>query len=258
MRLFFYLPFCWLIGFSSNAYPDLHGDQLIDQYLTRSARHDAVLSVRVDYHEPKEEPVRLEFTWMRKIKPALTSHLLRIDAPCPEKGKLLLVHEKADGATDYIAYRPKSTLKKKVRISGTQDYKYKGLSISVQEIIGGELLKYNHQFKGTEKLNGVTCYVVENQLRAQFKNDSNYPRMRIYLREDNGMPLRAELFGKSDQFRMIYFEEVQKIEGIWTITRARVEDSKKPAQLIVTLKEAHYNLDLEDYWFTEEYLKPAQ
>jgi Outer membrane lipoprotein-sorting protein len=257
MRLFFYL-LCGLIGFSSNAYANLRGDQLIDQYLTRSARHDAVLSVRVDYQEPKEEPVRLEFTWMRKVKPDVTSHLLRIEAPGSEKGKLLLVHEKADGVTDYFAYRPRSTLKRKVRISGTRNYQYKGLSISVQEIIGGELLKYNHQFNGIETLNGLTCYVVENQLRAEFKNDSNYPRLRIYLREDSGMPLRAELFGKSDQLKMIYFEEVQKIEGIWTITRARIEDPKKQAELIVTLKEAHYNPDLADYWFTEEYLKSPQ
>ena len=257
MRLFFYL-LCGLIGFRSNAYANLRGDQLIDQYLTRSARHDAVLFVRVDYQEPKEEPVRLEFTWMRKVKPDVTSHLLRIEAPGSEKGKLLLVHEKADGVTDYFAYRPRSTLKRKVRISGTRNYQYKGLSISVQEIIGGELLKYNHQFNGIETLNGMACYVVENQLRAEFKNDSNYPRLRIYLREDNGMPLRAELFGKSDQLKMIYFEEVQKIEGIWTIARARIEDPRKQAELIVTLKEAHYNPDLEDYWFTEEYLKSPQ
>jgi outer membrane lipoprotein-sorting protein len=255
MKLLFYLPFCWLIGLNSNAYPDLHGDRLIDQYLRVSARHDAVLSVRIDYQEPKKEPVRLEVTWMRKVKPDLISHLLRIDAPDSEEGKLLLVHEKADGATDCIAYRPDSLLKKKVRISGTRDYKYKSLSISVQEIIGGELLKYTHQFKGTETLDGLACHVVENELRPEFKNDSNYPRLRIYLRQDNTMPLRAELFGRSDEFRIIYFEEVQKIDGIWTVMRARVEDPKKKAQLTVTLKEARYDPNLEDDWFTEEYLK---
>src|SRR5213594_498233 len=114
MKLFFYLTSCWLLGFSSNAYPDLTGDQLIDQYLGRSVRHDAMLCVMVDYQEPKKGPVRLEFTWMRKVKHDSTSHLLRIEAPYSEKGKLLLVHEKADGATDYIAYRPNSALKKRV------------------------------------------------------------------------------------------------------------------------------------------------
>jgi hypothetical protein len=255
MKLLFFLPFCCLIGLSSNAYADPHGDQLVDQYLKRSARHDAVLSVRVDYQEPKKESVRLEVTWMRKVKPELISHLLRIDAPFSEKGKLLLVHEKADGATDCIAYRPESLLKKRVSISGRREYKYKSLSISIQEMIGGELLKYNHQFKGTETMDGVACHVVENELRPEFKSDSNYPRLRIYLREDNTMPLRAELFGKSDEFRIIYFEEVQKIDGIWTVKRARIEDPKKKAQLTVTLKEARYNPDLEDDWFTEEGLE---
>ena len=96
MRLFSYL-LCGLIGFRSNAYANLRGDQLIDQYLTRSARHDAMFSVTVDYQEPTEEPVRLEFTWMPKVKSDVTCHLLRIEAPGSEQGKLLLVHEKADG-----------------------------------------------------------------------------------------------------------------------------------------------------------------
>ena len=112
MRLFSYL-LCGLIGFRSNAYANLRGDQLIDQYLTRSARHDAMFSVTVDYQETTEEPVRLEFTWMRKVKSDVTCHLLRIEAPSSEQGKLLLVHEKADGVTDYFAYRPRSSLKKR-------------------------------------------------------------------------------------------------------------------------------------------------
>jgi Outer membrane lipoprotein-sorting protein len=122
-------------------------------------------------------------------------------------------------------------------------------------MIGGELLKYSHQFKGTETIKGITCQVVENLLLAQFEKDSDYPRSLIYLREDNGMPLKAELFGKSDNFRVIYFEEVKAIDGIWTVTRARLEDLKDQGQLVITLKEARYHPDLNDHLFSEEYLK---
>jgi Outer membrane lipoprotein-sorting protein len=197
----------------------------------------------------------VEFTWMRKIKEGLISHLVRIESPPSEKGKLLLVHERANGEADHIAYRPNSLLKKKVAISAKRHYEYKGLSVSVQELIGGELLKYSHQFKGTETINGITCDLVENRVLPQFKNDSDCPASLIYLREDNGMPLKAELFGKSDYFRVIYFEEVKAIEGIWTVTRARVEDLKDKGQLVITLKEARYHPDLKDHLFTEEYLK---
>jgi Outer membrane lipoprotein-sorting protein len=247
--------FCLLIGGSTSTYTDVRGDKLIEKYLNQSARHDAVFSVAVDYTKPEQEPIRLEFTWMRKIRQGLISHLLRIESPPSEKGKLLLVHERANGEADHIAYRPNSLLKKKVAISAKRHYEYKGLSVSVQELIGGELLKYSHQFKGTETINGITCDLVENRVLPQFKNDSDCPASLIYLREDNGMPLKAELFGKSDYFKVIYFEEVKAIEGIWTITRARVEDLKDKGQLVVTLTEAHYHPDLTEHFFREEYLK---
>ena len=145
---------------------------------------------------------------------------------------------------------------KKVRISGARHYKYKGLSISVQELIGGELLKYSHQFKGTEKLNGINCYVVENKLRSPFKNDSNYPRSLIYLREDNDMPLKWELFGNSNRLeKIIQVEDVKRIDRLWTVARALVQDLKKKGQLRLTLKEVHANPDLKDQWFSEAYLK---
>jgi hypothetical protein len=247
--------FYLLIAGSTITYTDVRGDKLIDQYLNQSARHDAVFSGVINYTKPQQEPVRLEFTWMRKIKRALISHLLRIEFPPSERGKLLLVHERANGEADHTAYRPNSLVKKKVGISAKRCYEYKGLSISVQEMIGGELLKYSHQFKGTERLNGIACQVVENRLLAQFEKDSDYPRSLIYLREDNGMPLKAELFGKSDNFRVIYFEEVKAIDGIWTVTRARLEGLKDRGQLVITLKEARYHPDLNDHLFSEEYLK---
>jgi hypothetical protein len=245
-----------MAGFVTTFNADERGTQLIDRYLNQSARRNAVLSMVVDYREPQKEPIRLEFTWMRKIKKGLASHLLRMEAPPSEKGKLLLVREKSDGGTDYLAYRPNSVLKKKVRITAARNYKYKGLSISVQELIGGELQKYSHQYKGTKTVNGIQCQGVESTLLDRFRNDSDYPRTLIYLRTDNGMPLKWELFGNSGQLQKnIFAEEMKEIEGIWTLTKVRVEDLKKNSQLILTLKEANYNPELKDQSFSEEYLK---
>ena len=136
---------------------DPKGEQLVNQYLNQSARRSAIFKMGVDYQEAGKEPIHLEFTWMRKSQQGLMSHLIRMEAPPSEKGKLLLVHEKADGDSDYIAYRPNSALKKKVRVSGARNYKYKGLTISVQELIGGELQKYDHQAKGIKSIDGIQC-----------------------------------------------------------------------------------------------------
>jgi hypothetical protein len=247
---------CLMVGRISADYSDERGSQLIDRYLNQSARKDAVLTMEVQYAEPPREAVRLDFTWMRKMKDGLASHLLRMEGPPSEKGKLLLVRERPDGGTDYVAYRPNSALKKKVRVNAARNYKYKGLSISVQELIGGELHKYNHQDKGVQTVDGVSCHLVESTLRDKFKNDSSYPRTLIYLRDDNGMPLKWELFGNSDRIeKKIQVEEVKEFEGVWTLSRVRVEDLNKKSQLKLILGEVRYHPDLKDQIFSEQYLK---
>jgi hypothetical protein len=247
----------WLpLTLAASALADTRGDELIDRYLNQSARRDAALTMSVEYQEMQQEAVRLEFTWMRKNAQGLMFHLIRMEAPPSEKGKLLLVREKPDGDADYIAYRPNSALKKKVRISGARNYRFKGLTISVQELIGGELRKYSHEFKGEKTLGNVACLMVENRLKAQFEDDSNHPRSVCYLRKDNGMLQRWELFGNSDKLeKVISSEELKPVQGFWTVTQARVDDLKRKGQLTLRLKEARYNPDLKASLFSEEYLK---
>lgn len=235
---------------------DPRGDQLVNQYLNQSGRRSAMFKMGVDYLEGDKDPIHLEFTWMRKSQQGLMSHLIRMEAPPSEKGKLLLVHEKPDGDSDYIAYRPNSALKKKVRVSGARNYKYKGLTISVQELIGGELQKYDHQANGIKQIDGIQCSEVDNRIKPQFKNDSNYPRSIAYFREDNRMLQKWELFGDSDKLeKVIHADEIKKIQGNWTVTVARVEDLKKKGKLVLKVIEGNYNPSLSDELFNEEYLK---
>jgi len=234
---------------------DPRGDELVARYLKESVRREAILTMQVDYREPEKEGLRLDFTWMRRVRQGLTAHLIRLEAPPSEQGKLLLVQEKPDGGAEYLAYRPNSVLKKKVRISGARDYKYKGLTISVQELIGGELGKYSHQSKGVQQLQGIASNVVENVLLPKFKSDSDYPRSVIYLRQDNGLLQKWELFGKSGQLeKVIHAEEIKTLQGFPTVTVARVEELKKKGKLTLKTKEAQYNPKLNDEWFSEKYL----
>lgn len=232
------------------------GEQLINRYLNQSARKTAVLTMSAQYQEPGAEPVLLEFVWMRKQKADQMSHLIRVESPPSEKGKLLLVRETAGGPAKYVAYRPSSALKKKVRISGARNYKYKNLTISVQELIGGEFGKYTHQLKGEEIINGAACHRVESLLSPKFQNESNYKRLLCFLRKDNGMLWKWELFGKSGQVeKIIQIVEIKPLQGFLTVTQARVQDLKRKGELRLTLREARYNPELKDDLFSEEYLK---
>ncbi len=236
--------------------PDLGGEELVNRYLNQASRKSAVLTMSALYREPGTEPVLLEFVWMRKSKAGRMSHLIRIESPPSEKGKLLLVKETGSGQAEYIAYRPSSALKKKVRVSGARNYKYKTLTISVQELIGGEFGKYTHQLKGEEVVNGVACHRVESLLLPQFQSDSNYRRLFCFLRKDNGMLWKWELFGKSGQLeKIIQIVEIKPLQGFLTVTQAEVQDLKRKGELKLSLKDGRYNVELKDDLFSEDYLK---
>jgi len=255
IRMGLLLALVCLTGRHEYAYADSRGDDLVARYLKESVRREAILTMEVDYQEPQKENLQLVFTWMRRVQNGLTSHLIRLESPPSEQGKLLLVHEKPDGGAEYLAYRPNSILKKKVRISGARDYKYKGLTISVQELIGGELGKYSHQSKGRQQIQGIACNIVENVLLPQFKGDSDFPRSMLYLRQDNGLLQKWELFGKSGRLeKVIYAEDVKTVQAVPTVTLARVEELKKKGKLTLRVKEARYNPKLNNEWFSEKYL----
>jgi len=93
-------------------------------------------------------------------------------------------------------------------------------------------------------------------LKPEFKNESDYPRSVSYLRKDNGMLLKWDLFGKSNKLeKVITAEEIKQIQGFWTVTVARVDDLKKKGKLILRLQEGRYNPPLDDSLFSEDYLK---
>src|SRR5437773_8164465 len=171
--------FCALASPSAGPYlagADAAGEQVVLRYLSESARKDAVLSMAVDYTEPGKERLHLEFTWMRKIKQGLASHLLRIETPESEKGKLLLVREKPGGGADYLAYRPGSVLKKKVRITGAREYKFKALTVSVQELIGGELLMRSW----TETVSALNLYSRAPVIRTFFRSEEHTTELQSH------------------------------------------------------------------------------
>ena len=234
---------------------DKKADALIATHLEKTTRRSAQITIQINHRRGEKPPVFLAFTWLRRVQSALTSHLIRIEAPASQKGKLLLVHEQPDGSSNYIAYRPKSVLKKKVRISGTRHYKYKSLRIAIQELIGGELGKYTHHYIGKQKVRGVDCHLIENRLKAKFKRQSDYPRSMLALGTDNHLMVKWELYGKSNRLekKIVALESIE-MDGVEMVTQAQVTDLKRGSQLLMKVTSVQYNPKFNPKLFQKEYL----
>jgi len=240
------------------ALPGISGkkaDALIATHLEKTTRRSARITLQVNHRRGEKPPVFLAYTWLRRVQPSFIAHLIRMEAPPSQKGKLLLVHERPDGSADYIAYRPKSKMKKKVRISGARHFKYKSLRISIQELIGGELGKYTHHYIGKQTVRGVECHLVENRIKTKFKRKSDYPRSILALGVTNHLMVRWELYGKSNRLeKKIVALETLKLEGVEMVTQAQVTNLKRDSQLLLKVNTVEYDPKFDPKLFQKKYL----
>ena len=247
---------CICLALASPALADKRGDELIAAYLDQAARKNARVNVQVKHVKGSQPPILLAFTWMRRVQAKLTSHFIRMEAPESEQGKLLLVHERPDGSSEFVAYRPQSALRKKVRISGARHYKYKSLRISVQELIGGELAKYTHHFLGSREIGGVHCHLVENRLKPEFIGKSDFPRSILALSADSMTMVQWELYDRTNRLaRKIVATETKVVEGTPTVTQAQISNPQRDSRLQWTVQSIEFDPPFEPDLFRKESLQ---
>lgn len=237
------------------ALADQQANQLISNYLNQMVRHSATFSIGVEYYVKEKAPIRLSFSWKRWVQQKKVSHLIEMEYPNSEEGKRLLVHEYPNGSSDRFAFRPKSVLKKNVRITGPRHYRYKRLRISVQELIGGELAKYTHHFLEKKRFNNKDCYLIENRLKPLFRNKSDYPRSVIALSVKNQELAQWELYDRDDHLaKLILPGKIKDIDGVRTIISFRITDPRRNSTLIFNVKSVDYHPRFDPIIFKKENL----
>lgn len=237
------------------ALADEDANKLISKYLNQMVRHTANFSIGIEYYVKDSSPIHLSFSWKRWVQKEKVSHLIEMQYPNSEAGKRLLVHEYPNGSSDRFAFRPKSVLKKNIRITGPRHYRYKKLRISVQELIGGELAKYTHHLLETKRLNKKDCYLIENRLKLLFRNNSDYPRSVIALSVKNHELVQWKLYDRDNRLaKLILPGKIKDIDGVRTIISFRITDPRRDSTLIFNVKSADYHPRFNPIIFEKENL----
>lgn len=163
----------------------------------------------------------------------------------------MLVIERRGQRAEVASYL--AGLRRVVRFSTTRKLNYKGLSISIQELIGGELYNYTHELLGTKTFDSVDTYHVESRLKPEA--DSDFPRLTGHYRQDTFMPLQIELYNRQDQLeRTMRVAELMQVSGHWGVKRAEVADAVANRHITLDTAELKYDPALPDELFTEEHL----
>lgn len=230
--------------------PAISGEDVIQRFRQQFSRRPFSARIKISFPGDEAAPEEILVRVLHRPSADETRTFMQIVSPVSESKQAVLVIERPGQKTDVISYLP--GLRRIVRLSTGRRLSYKGVSVSVQELIGGELYNYDHTLTGVQVIDGVPTYVVESHLKAD--RESDYPRMVGFYRQDTFLPMMVELYNvRGERERIARFTEITTVEGQPTIRRVEVESVPDGRHFTLETLEVTYE-ELPEALFTEAHL----
>lgn len=145
--------------------------------------------------------------------------LVRFSAPPDVAGTGLLQVEHSDGDDDLWIYLPALKKSRRLVASNKKD-SFAGSDFSYADIAIPKVDAYRHALRGTEQIDGMTCYVVESMPASDAVRSSHgYARKITWIRTDNFLETKVEYYDLANRLlktqRIARHQPVASQAGKW-------------------------------------------
>ena len=157
-----------------------------------------------------------------------------------------------DKDDDQWLYLP--ALKKIRRISSSKKADdFMGTDFSYNDMGDRNVDDYTYTHLGTEEVDGVECYHIESLPKdKEVLKESGYSRTEMWIRPDIWVMVKAKFYDKKGKFlKELTTENIEQIDGIWTVGKMHMKNEQKKHQTIFTFKNMTYNTGLDDDIFSQ-------
>lgn len=172
--------------------------------------------------------------------------------PADIAGMVFMVWKNINKDDDRWLYLPAMDLVKRVAAKDKRS-SFAGSHFTYEDVSGRATTDDTHEFVREEKLNGRDAYVIKN-----IPKDLGPVEFAYYLSwidKETYLPMKGEYFNKAGRsYRVITIEETKDIQGIATVTKAKVEEAGR-GMTIVEFSDVKYDIGLNKKTFTERSLR---
>lgn len=186
----------------------------------------------------------------------LSSTIMIFRAPASVKNTRFLKMENDGRADDKWIYLP--ALKRVRRIASSDGSKsFMGTDFTYDDMETREVERDNHTLLREENFNGFDCYV----LRAESVDpeDSQYSYRVTWIRKDNFVPIKMELFDKNEKLeKVMTVLDLQQIDGYWTPVKAEMKNVQEDHKTVITIKKIVFDKGVDKKMFTTNFLKTGR
>lgn len=190
-------------------------------------------------------------TYLRQNKNGQSS-LIDFVEPADIRGTRFLnwVYEDLEKEDDMWIYLPGENLTRRISGSGGKTGRFMRSDFNNEDI----QKRYAEDDKQTllreERLFDQGTYVVD--FVPVDLTDSNYSKRTVWVNKQTFLPVKIAYFDKSgQQFKTALYGGVQQINGIWTVTKIKMETPRQSSVTLLQYQHTEYNPALDDGLFTQ-------
>lgn len=183
----------------------------------------------------------------RKTAPTLSASLVRFSAPADLSGAGFLQVQKDRGDDERYLYLP--DVGRSRRISGSlRKNAFMGTDMSFADLDRRDLRDGTPTLKGSETIAKWDCHLLSVTPPAE---KSEYSRVDIWVRKDNSLPMKMEMFDKSGSLIKTFAAlEVRRVDGSWFITKSKMVNVQLGHTTILNLNSVSPSTSFEESLFT--------
>ncbi len=196
-----------------------------------------------------------EFTIMQMEEQGADSYkaMIKVNAPADLKGTGLLTSQNKGGEDDQWLYLP--AMKKTRRISGeARGGKFLGSNFNFEDLSPKEKDDYTYVTLRVEPCDATNCHVIEAKPKAA---DSLYSKTVGWIREDNFMPVKTEMYDKDQALqKVVTFADYQLFaEKYWRALKITMQDVQKKTRTELLFSNQKVNAGLTAADFSKQALE---
>jgi len=205
--------------------------------------------IKMTVDSPEEGKKVYEAEVIRRQTTDQTDTLTHVVKPETESDLATLAIEKKGQKTENVSYAQSTS-----RFVEYDSSKQTFGGLTAQELLGGELDKYNFNYLGEKDVDGAKAYQVESTLKPN--EDSPIARVITLFREDNGLPVEIHIFNsKGDEMRTFHVREIRAVDGHPITWKTEIDNLVKKTKITIDVLNISFPPKMDADLFTRDNLK---
>ncbi|MBU4142103.1 outer membrane lipoprotein-sorting protein [Patescibacteria group bacterium] len=245
------LSICFLTG---NAMAGMTGKELAQLVYDRDIGKDSSAECYMKLISKNGHERARDFTIRaRKDKDGLLRQITRFFSPADIRGTGFLSIEREDDKTDQFLFLPALHRTHRIVSSG-RGKSFVNTDFTYEDMDRRPVKSDEHKIIGEAVKGNTDCYILESNPKKE--TNSQYSLIKSWIAKNSYVPIYTELYNKKGKLEKIYqAADLKKVEGVWTVMEAAMENLNKKTKTIIKINKIKYNLSLHPKLFTNRYLE---